>query len=90
MFARIGTWQGSPQDLENWVVRAGEVVKPNVQHQPGRGGGLLARGSRGREGPDDHVLGERGGDARQRRVPRTKPVADLRGHGGRSDDDRKV
>jgi heme-degrading monooxygenase HmoA len=35
MFARIGTWQGSPEDLENWVVRAGEVVKPNVQHQPG-------------------------------------------------------
>jgi heme-degrading monooxygenase HmoA len=35
MFARIGTWQGSPEDLENWVARAGEAVKPNVQQQPG-------------------------------------------------------
>jgi heme-degrading monooxygenase HmoA len=35
LFARIGTWQGSSEDLENWVTRAGEVVKPNVQRQPG-------------------------------------------------------
>jgi heme-degrading monooxygenase HmoA len=35
VFARIGAWQGSPEDLENWVARAGEVVKPNVQRQPG-------------------------------------------------------
>jgi heme-degrading monooxygenase HmoA len=35
MFARIGTWQGSPEDLENWVARADEVVKPKVQQQPG-------------------------------------------------------
>ena len=35
MFARIGTWHGSPEDLENWVARAGEVVKPNVQQLPG-------------------------------------------------------
>jgi hypothetical protein len=28
MFARIGTWQGSPEELENWVARAGEEVKP--------------------------------------------------------------
>ena len=35
MFARIGTWQGSPEDLENWVARAGDVVKPKVQQQPG-------------------------------------------------------
>jgi heme-degrading monooxygenase HmoA len=35
MFARIGTWQGSPEDLENWIARADEVVKPNVQQQPG-------------------------------------------------------
>jgi heme-degrading monooxygenase HmoA len=34
MFARIGTWQGSPEDLQNWVARASEVVKPNVQQQP--------------------------------------------------------
>jgi hypothetical protein len=25
----------TPEDLENWVARAGEVVKPNVQRQPG-------------------------------------------------------
>ena len=37
MFARIGTWQGSPEELENWVARAGEEVKPNVQRQPGLG-----------------------------------------------------
>jgi heme-degrading monooxygenase HmoA len=37
IFARIGTWQGSPEDLENWVARAGEVVKPKVQQQPGLG-----------------------------------------------------
>ena len=35
MFARIGTWQGSPEDLKNWVARADEVVKPTVQQQPG-------------------------------------------------------
>ena len=35
MFARIGTWQGSPEDLEDWVARAGEAVKPKVQQQPG-------------------------------------------------------
>ncbi len=35
MFARIGTWQGSAEDLENWVARASEVVKPKVQQQPG-------------------------------------------------------
>jgi heme-degrading monooxygenase HmoA len=35
MFARIGTWQGSPEDLENWMARAGEVVKPQVQQLPG-------------------------------------------------------
>jgi hypothetical protein len=35
LFARIGTWQGSSEDLENWVAHAGEVVKPKVQQQPG-------------------------------------------------------
>ncbi len=34
MFARIGTWQGSPENLQNWVARASEV-KANVQRQPG-------------------------------------------------------
>ena len=35
MFARIGTWHGSPEALENWVAHAGEVVKPKVQQHPG-------------------------------------------------------
>ena len=85
MFARIGTWQGSPEELENWVARAGEVVKPQVQQVPG----LLAGGSRGRQGLDDHLLGERGGDACQRNIPLTKPGANLRRHGS-SSDNRKV
>ena len=34
MFARIGTWLGSPENLQNWVARASEV-KENVQQQPG-------------------------------------------------------
>ncbi len=35
MFARIGTWQGSPDELERWVSRAREQVKPSVQQDPG-------------------------------------------------------
>ena len=35
MFARIGTWQGSPDDLERWIVRAREHVKPSVRQDPG-------------------------------------------------------
>ncbi len=35
MFARIGTWQGSPDELERWISRAREHVKPNVQQDPG-------------------------------------------------------
>ena len=35
MFARIGTWQGSPDDLERWIVRAREHVKPSVGQDPG-------------------------------------------------------
>src|SRR5206468_8217309 len=31
MFARIGTWQGSPAELERWISRAREQVKPSVQ-----------------------------------------------------------
>ena len=34
MFARIGTWQGSPDDLERWVSRAREQVKPSVRQDP--------------------------------------------------------
>jgi len=35
MFARIGTWQGSPDELERWIARAREQVKPSVQRDPG-------------------------------------------------------
>jgi len=35
MFARIGTWQGSPDELARWIVRAREQVKPSVQQDPG-------------------------------------------------------
>ena len=35
MFARIGTWQGSPDQLGRWISRARELVKPSVQQDPG-------------------------------------------------------
>ncbi len=35
MFARIGTWRGSPDELERWISRAREQVKPSVQWDPG-------------------------------------------------------
>ena len=35
MVARIGTWQGSPDELARWIVRAREQVKPSVQQGPG-------------------------------------------------------
>ena len=35
MFARIGTWQGTPDELERWVARAREHVKPNIQQDRG-------------------------------------------------------
>ena len=35
MFARIGTWQGSPDDLERWIARAREHVKPSVREDAG-------------------------------------------------------
>ena len=35
MFARIGTWNGSPEELERWIARAREQVKPSVQQDPG-------------------------------------------------------
>src|SRR5258707_13639680 len=34
MFARIGTWQGSPADLERWIVRGREQVKPAIRQDP--------------------------------------------------------
>jgi heme-degrading monooxygenase HmoA len=35
MFARIGTWQGSAADLERWIVRARDQIKPDIQQDPG-------------------------------------------------------
>jgi heme-degrading monooxygenase HmoA len=35
MYARIGTWHGSPDDRERWISRAREHVKPRVQQDPG-------------------------------------------------------
>lgn len=35
MFARIGTWQGSQDELERWISRAREQVKPSLQRDPG-------------------------------------------------------
>jgi heme-degrading monooxygenase HmoA len=35
MFARIGTWQGSAAELDRWIVRAREEVKPSVRQDPG-------------------------------------------------------
>ena len=35
MFARIGTWQGSQEELARWIVRAREHVKPSVQQDAG-------------------------------------------------------
>jgi heme-degrading monooxygenase HmoA len=33
--ARIGTWQGSPEELARWIVRAREEVKPSIRQDPG-------------------------------------------------------
>ena len=35
MFARIGTWQGTSDELERWISRAREHVKPSIQQDPG-------------------------------------------------------
>jgi len=35
MFARIGTWQGSTAELEQWIVRAREFVNPSLRQDPG-------------------------------------------------------
>jgi quinol monooxygenase YgiN len=35
MFARIGTWQGTPDELERWIVRAREHVKPSLRQDAG-------------------------------------------------------
>src|SRR5256885_16416164 len=35
MVARIGTWEGSPEELDRWVVRGREQVKPHIRQDPG-------------------------------------------------------
>jgi len=35
MFARIGSWQGSSSELEQWIRRGREFVKPNLQQDQG-------------------------------------------------------
>jgi heme-degrading monooxygenase HmoA len=35
MFARIGTWEGSPDEVERWIARAREEVKPSIERDRG-------------------------------------------------------
>jgi heme-degrading monooxygenase HmoA len=35
MFARIGTWEATPEELERWIVRGREQVKPSISKDPG-------------------------------------------------------
>lgn len=35
MFARIGTWQGSAEELERWIQRSRAEVKPSIGKDPG-------------------------------------------------------
>jgi hypothetical protein len=35
MFARIGTWEGTTEELEKWIVRGREQVKPDIAKDPG-------------------------------------------------------
>jgi hypothetical protein len=35
MFARIGTWQGTAEELEHWIARGREQVKPSILQDDG-------------------------------------------------------
>ena len=35
MFARLGAWQGSAEELERWIERAHEHVKPSIRQDAG-------------------------------------------------------
>jgi heme-degrading monooxygenase HmoA len=35
MFARLGTWQGSAEELERWIERTREHVKPSIREDGG-------------------------------------------------------
>ena len=35
MFARLGAWQGSAEELERWIERGREHVKPSIRQDAG-------------------------------------------------------
>jgi hypothetical protein len=35
MFARLGAWQGSAEELERWIERARDHVKPGIRQDAG-------------------------------------------------------
>jgi heme-degrading monooxygenase HmoA len=35
MFARIGIWEGTAEELEKWIARGREQVKPSIAKDPG-------------------------------------------------------
>ncbi|HEY7433590.1 MAG TPA: antibiotic biosynthesis monooxygenase [Methylomirabilota bacterium] len=35
MFARLGSWQGSAEELERWIQRARDYVKPSLREDAG-------------------------------------------------------
>ena len=35
MFARIGIWEGTEEELEKWIGRSRQQVKPNIAQDPG-------------------------------------------------------
>jgi heme-degrading monooxygenase HmoA len=35
MFARVGSWEGSAEELERWIERAHEHVKPSIRQDRG-------------------------------------------------------
>ena len=35
MFARLGAWQGSAEELERWIERARDHVKPSIRQDAG-------------------------------------------------------
>jgi len=35
MFARIGTWHGTPDEVDRWIARARDHVKPSIRQDPG-------------------------------------------------------
>jgi heme-degrading monooxygenase HmoA len=48
MYARIGVWQGSRDELEGWTARC-EAVKESVAREPGSKGGFFLRDAENRK-----------------------------------------